>query len=144
MLRLLDKSISFTLDRRVSLAEFRDVLIRSTLSERRPVDNDGCLRGMLEHADILATCWLDDRLIGIARSVTDFHFCCYLSDLAVDQRFQHQGLGSRLISLTQSRLQPGCKLILLAAPDAVGFYRHIGFDQHPSAWLLPGDRSVPD
>lgn len=134
--------MTFSLDRPVSLPEFRDVLIRSTLSERRPVGNDSCLCGMLAHADILATCWMENRLIGIARSVTDYHFCCYLSDLAVDQEFQHQGVGSRLISLTQSRLQPECKLILLAAPAAVGFYKNIGFDQHPSAWLLPRHRSV--
>ena len=134
--------MTFTLERAVTLPEFRDVLIRSTLSERRPVGDDACLLGMLAHADVLATCWIEGRLIGIARSVTDFHYCCYLSDLAVDREFQHQGIGSRLIALTQSRLQPACKLILLAAPSAAAFYEHIGFDHHASAWLLPGDRSV--
>jgi GNAT superfamily N-acetyltransferase len=132
----------YSTDRPVSADQFRDLLLRSGLSERRPVDDLVCLQGMLDHADITATCWVDDRLVGISRSVTDFHYCCYLSDLAVDREFQSQGIGAALISLTQSLLQPRCKVILLAAPSARDYYPHIGFDQHPSAWVLPRDRAL--
>jgi GNAT superfamily N-acetyltransferase len=132
----------FTLDRLVSLYEFRDLLIRSTLSERRPIDDSACLQGMLDNSDLLATCSLGERLIGIARSVTDYHYCCYLSDLAVDRDFQNQGIGSELISLTQSNLGPKCKMILLSAPAASQYYPHIGFEQHASAWVLSRDRRI--
>ena len=134
--------LHFALDRPVSLDEFRDLLIRSTLSERRPIDDSACLQGMLDNSDIIGTCWLGERLIGIARSVTDYHYCCYLSDLAVDRDFQSQGVGSQLISLTQGKLGPKCKIVLLSAPAASQYYPHIGFQQHSSAWVLPRDQKI--
>lgn len=134
--------MDFTLDRKPSAAEFRDLLVRSTLSERRPIDDMECLQGMLDHAHLIATCWIGERLIGMARSVTDYHYCCYLSDLAVDSKFQRQGIGAQLIALTQTRLQARCKIILLSAPAASGYYPHIGFVSHPSAWILPADQTV--
>lgn len=75
-------------------------------------------------------------LIGVARSVTDFAYCCYLSDLAVDQAYARQGVGRRLIEETRGRLGPKCSLVLLAAPAAVDYYPHIGFTRHPQAWML--------
>lgn len=100
------------------------------------MDNPECLEGMLRHADILATCWDGEKLVGVSRSVTDFSYCCYLSDLAVDTACQRQGIGKKLIELTQSQLGPLCKIILLAAPAAVEYYPRIGFSHHPQAWIL--------
>jgi predicted N-acetyltransferase YhbS len=74
--------------------------------------------------------------VGVARSVTDFSYCCYLSDLAVVLAYQCQGIGRELIRLTQTCLEPKCKIILLAAPKAVDYYPKIGFIQHHSAWML--------
>ena len=137
--RYLPEMLRYSLTDSVSVAAFRDVLIRSTLAERRPVDDPECLEGMLRHANVIATCWNGETLVGIARSVTDFSYCCYLSDLAVDAALQRQGIGRRLIELTQSRLGPRCKIILLAAPAAVAYYPRIGFTHHPQAWVLaPG------
>ena len=134
--------MDFSIARIVSVDEFRDLLLRSTLSARRPVDDLECLRRMLENSDIVATCWKKDLLIGIARSITDFSYCCYLSDLAVDVAFQKQGIGTELISLTQSMLGPRCKIILLSAPAAADYYPHIGFEPHSSAWILARDRKL--
>lgn len=128
--------LRYSLTEPVSVEAFRDLLIRSTLAERRPVEDPDCLEGMLRHADLTATCWAGETLVGIARSVTDFSYCCYLSDLAVDASFQRQGMGKRLIELTQTRLGPLCKIILLAAPAAVDYYPRIGFSHHPQAWIL--------
>jgi ribosomal protein S18 acetylase RimI-like enzyme len=93
---------------------------------------------MLEHANLICTAWDGDLLVGVARSVTDFTFCCYLSDLAVDAAYQRQGIGLELIRLTQSRIHPDAKLVLLAAPKAVHYYPKIGMTQHHSAWIAPG------
>jgi predicted N-acetyltransferase YhbS len=134
--------MNFSLARIVSVDEFRDLLLRSTLSARRPVEDLDCLRGMLDNSDIVATCWNENLLVGIARSITDFSFSCYLSDLAVDVNFQKQGIGTELISWTQSMLGPHCKIILLSAPAAVDYYPHIGFEPHSSAWILPRDRKL--
>lgn len=135
-------SICYAVDRSITLAQFRDVLVRSTLGERRPVDNDECLRGMIDHADILATAWDGDKLVGISRSLTDWHYACYLADLAVDSAYQHRGIGTHLIDLTQRQLGPLCKIILLAAPAANGYYPHLGFEHNPRAWWLLPDKRV--
>ena len=104
------------------------------MGERRPLDDSACIEGMLKNADLLVTAWDGEQLVGIARSVTDFSYCCYLSDLAVDEAYQKQGIGRRLIRETEKALAQTCKIILLAAPQAVDYYPHIGFTRHPSAW----------
>ena len=79
-----------------------------------------------------------DLLVGVARSVTDFAYCCYLSDLAVCADYQRQGIGLELQRRTLAMLGPRCKLILLAAPAAAGYYPHIGFERHESCWVATG------
>jgi len=134
--------IRYHTDRRITASEFIDVLRRSTLAERRPVDDPKCIQAMLEHADLLCTAWDGDILVGVARSVTDFEYCCYLSDLAVDQAYQKAGIGKKLIEQTKSRLGPRATIILLAAPKAESYYPKIGFDAHRSAWILPVGNDV--
>jgi GNAT superfamily N-acetyltransferase len=129
-------NIRYQHDRSVSEDEFIDLLRRSTLAERRPVDDRNCVKAMIQHANLLCTAWDGATLVGVARSVTDFEYCCYLSDLAVDVRYQKMGVGRELIRLTQSRLGQQAKIILLAAPAAEKYYPRIGFEAHPSAWIL--------
>ena|ERR1700730_1810319 len=119
--------------RKISCEQFIDVLSRSTLGDRRPVNDSERIVSMLEHADLLCTAWAGDLLVGVARSVTDFSYCCYVSDLAVDVSYQKRGVGLELMHLTQSRLHPKCTIILLAAPSAEGYYPKIGMTQHRSA-----------
>jgi ribosomal protein S18 acetylase RimI-like enzyme len=132
--------VTYGVNRSITAPVFVDLLQRSTLAQRRPVEDTICIQGMLDHANLLVTAYADDLLlIGVARSVTDFHYCCYLSDLAVDVAFQRRGVGQELMRLTQQQLGPRCNLILLAAPAAVDYYPHIGFEHHPQAWILkPG------
>lgn len=138
----MNDAVSFFTDRRIPVAQFRDVLIHSTLGERRPVDDEPRLQAMLDHADLLITAWRDEQLVGVARSVTDFQYCCYLSDLAVDRAMQRRGVGRGLIEHTRSQLGPRCNLILLSAPAAVDYYPALGFERHPSAWVLAADRPL--
>ena len=124
----------------LSPALFTDLLRRSTLAERRPVDDAEAIAGMLANADLTVTAWDGELLVGVARSVTDFIYCCYLSDLAVDVAYQRQGIGVELIARTQAQLGPRCNLILLAAPAAADYYGHIGFIHHPRCWILTRDK----
>lgn len=135
-------TIQYHADRRLTPDEFIDVLNRSTLGERRPVDDRACIQAMLEHANLLCTAWDGPKLVGVARSMTDFAYCCYLSDLAIDEAYQRKGLGKELIALTQSRLGPKAKLILLAAPKAVEYYPKLGFQAHPSAWVVEATKPL--
>jgi len=136
------RTIHLDASRKISPREFVDVLKRSTLAERRPVEDSRCIQAMLDHANLLCTAWDGSKLVGVARSVTDFEYCCYLSDLAVDVAYQKLGIGRDLIRLTQSRLGRSAKIILLSAPKAEGFYPRIGFDTHPSAWILPAGKAL--
>jgi GNAT superfamily N-acetyltransferase len=126
----------------ISVSQFVDLLKASTLAERRPVNDLACMQGMLDHADLIVTAWDEARLVGIARSVTDFHYACYLSDLAVDLGYQRAGIGKTLQAVTQEQLGPHCNLILLAAPAADTYYGHIGFANHPRCWVLARDRRI--
>jgi predicted N-acetyltransferase YhbS len=122
--------------------EFIDLLKRSTLAERRPVDDPQCVKAMIAHANLICTAWNGETLVGIARSLTDFEYCCYLADLAVDEAGQKKGIGRELIRLTQSKLGRQARIILLAAPKAEGYYGHIGFEAHHSAWILPDGKRL--
>ena len=135
-------NIRYETSRQISTEEFTDLLKRSTLAERRPVGDPKCIQAMLQHANLLCTAWDGEKLVGIARSVTDFEYCCYLSDLAVDEAYQRKGIGRELLRLTQSRLGNRAKMILLAAPKAEGYYPRIGFDTHRSAWILAASESL--
>lgn len=132
--------IHYESERKISEVEFVDVLRRSSLAERRPVEDDACIAAMLAHANLLCTAWDGEKLVGVARSVTDFAWCCYLSDLAVDVAYQKRGIGRELIRRTQSRLGEGAKLILLSAPKAAEYYPKLGFTAHPSAWVIGARR----
>ncbi len=83
---------------------------------------------MLEHVNLIITASEKYVLIGAARSLTDYLFCTYLFDLAVDQAYQKQGIGKELIRLTKLE-STRAKLILLSAPKAVEYYPKIGMKQ---------------
>jgi len=135
-------TIEYRINVPVSAVQFIDLLRRSTLAERRPVDDRDCIEGMIGNSNLTVSAWDGGQLAGIARSVTDFHYACYLSDLAVDRALQKQGIGRRLQALTQDQLGPRCTLILLAAPAADAYYGHIGFSRHERCWILERDSSV--
>lgn len=136
-------NIEYFHDRKITSEQFVDVLKRSTLSERRPIHDPDRISQMLAHANLICTAWDDSVLVGVSRSLTDFSFCCYLSDLAVDVAYQKQGIGAELIRVTQSRLHPKCLINLLAAPAAVGYYPKIGMTPHQSAWITPASPQLP-
>lgn len=131
-------TITYQFEPELNAAEFVDVLVRSTLAGRRPVDRPDVIRGMLEHADLVVTARADKLLVGVSRTITDFNYCTYLSDLAVDQTYQGRGIGRELIRLTHEAAGTHTTLILLAAPKARGYYPHIGMEPHDSAWIIRG------
>ncbi|MEH7332986.1 GNAT family N-acetyltransferase [Neobacillus drentensis] len=95
----------------------------------RPAEDLQRLQRMIDHADILITAWVNEKLIGIARALTDFSYCCYLSDLAVDKEYQKTGIGKELVRLVQEQIGEEATLILLASPVAMEYYPKIGFEK---------------
>ena len=135
-------NIEYKLNLNITTEEFIEVLKNSTLGERRPIDDLKTIKGMIENSNLIVTASIDNKIIGIARAVTDFNYCCYLSDLAVDKQYQKNGIGKQLISKVQEQLNGKCKIILLSAPDAKEYYPKIGFTQHNSAWTLQRDKKL--
>jgi len=133
-------TIRYEINSTITVDEFLGLLDVSTLAERRPVDDLECIRGMLENSNLIVSAWDGSKLVGIARSITDFHYACYLSDLAVDLSYQRQGIGLKLQQITQDQLQSHCKLILISAPSANDYYPNIGYQSSDRCWVLTRDR----
>lgn len=128
--------ISYSDQASITAKQAIDLYERSTLGERRPINNVTTFELMLKNANLIVTAWDDDKLIGISRSLTDFAYVAYLADLAVDEQYQRTGIGKQLIEETKARLGPECMIVLLAAPKANAYYEHLGFEHNPRAWTL--------
>ena len=124
-------TITYAIEDGLEPEEFIDVLKRSGLDARRPVDKPDVIQDMVDNADLTITARDGDgRLVGVARSVTDFAYCCYLSDLAVDREAQRQGIGKELMARTKQAA--GCdkiSLLLLSAPDGMEYYPKAGLQK---------------
>jgi GNAT superfamily N-acetyltransferase len=133
-----DTEVVYALEPDLSVTEFVDVLVRSSLAERRPVADLKRIGTMLERADIIVTARAGGVLVGVARSVTDFSYCCYLSDLAVDRQWQGRGIGTGLMLRTKgvavAEFGDGVRCILLSAPAAIEFYEKVGLERHPNCF----------
>lgn len=127
--------IVYAMEKSLDADEFIEVLKNSRLSERRPVDDEQRISSMCNNANLIVTARLNGELIGIARSITDFVYCTYLSDLAVDVAYQKKGIGKKLIEETK-KITPQAKLILLSAPAAIDYYPKIGMTKHNHCYYL--------
>jgi predicted N-acetyltransferase YhbS len=121
---------------KISADEFIDLLQRSTLAERRPVNDKDRIQKMLDHGNVIITAWYKNTLVGVSRALSDFSFCCYLSDLAVDEKFQKQGIGKTLIDETHKTAGLHTVLILLAAPAAAQYYPKIGMERFTDCFII--------
>jgi len=135
-------NIKYKINEHVNADQYIKLLVKSTLGKRRPIDDRNCIEGMLNNSNLTVSAWDGDILVGFARSMTDFHYACYLSDLAVDKEYQKTGIGKKLQMITQDNLGLKCKLILVAASDANSYYEHIGFTNNPRCWILDRDQRI--
>jgi GNAT superfamily N-acetyltransferase len=133
--------IDYRTGNQIDLDQVIDLYVASTLGERRPVGDRERMRAMLANGNLVITAWEGDLLVGISRSLTDWAYATYLSDLAVRASHQRRGIGKELMRRTQSAA-PNAMVILLAAPKAVDYYPHTGFTRHESAWILRPDEAV--
>lgn len=138
----MDIEIEYKVNSPITADQFIDLLQRSTLGERRPVEDINCIEGMLKNSNLMISAWRQGNLVGIARSLTDFNYACYLSDLAVCRNYHDCGIGRKMQVLTQQQLGQKCKIILVAAPDANTYYEHIGYASNSRCWVLERDKSL--
>ncbi|HTZ74950.1 MAG TPA: GNAT family N-acetyltransferase [Candidatus Aquilonibacter sp.] len=134
--------IEYRLGNDLNLDEVIDLYAASTLGERRPIAERDRMASMLKNANLVVSAWDGNLLVGISRSLSDFSYATYLSDLAVRVSHQRTGIGKGLIRQTQKAGGPQARIILLSAPAATNYYPRVGFKQHPSAWILAGDAII--
>lgn len=103
---------------------------------KRPTSDLPRIRRMYENSNLVVSAWKGDELVGVARSLTDFSYCCYLSDLAVSKEHQKSGIGKILVQLTKRIIGPQAMLLLLAAPSAMEYYPHIGFETVKNGFII--------
>lgn len=106
----------------------------------RPTKDIPRIARMLANASIVISAWDGTRLVGISRALTDFAYCCYLSDLAVDLAYQKHGIGRELIRRTQSFIGEEVSLILLSASGAMNYYPKVGFALADNAYIIQRKR----
>ncbi len=128
------QEIDYRVNAKVDTKQFIDIIRRSGL--RRPIDDATRIQRMIDQANLTVTAWDNDKLIGIARSLTDFSYCCYLSDLAVDKEYQRAGIGKELVRRIRQEAGEETSLILLAAPEAMEYYPKIGFEKLENAFII--------
>jgi ribosomal protein S18 acetylase RimI-like enzyme len=130
-------SVLYAAEPDLDVGEFIRVLLESGLGATRPTGDLVRIKQMLANADLIVTARLDKAggaLIGVARCITDFSWCCYLSELAVSRSAQGLGVGKGLIDETRRLLGPRVSLVLASMPNAVGFYERIGMPRQPDAF----------
>lgn len=130
--------VEYTVNQPMTASELSDVFRRSGI--RRPVDDLPRLGEMIDRANLLIAARVGGRLVGVARSLTDFCYACYLSDLAVDLDYQRRGIGQELIRRTREAIGERTMLLLIAAPEAMDYYHRIGFEKMDRAWHIARTR----
>jgi len=103
----------------------------------RPINDVARIEAMYEHSNLVVTAWLDGELVGVSRALTDFNYCCYLSDLAVKLEHQQLGIGKELIRITKETIGKQTMLLLLSAPNAMDYYPKVGFDKVINGFRIP-------
>lgn len=102
----------------------------------RPTNDIPRIARMFASSNLVLSAWADGVLVGICRALTDYSYCCYLSDLAVDRAFQKHGIGKQFIERVQAIIGDEVSLILLSAPSAMSYYPSVGFAKAENAFII--------
>ena len=125
---------------RLDPVEYTDLVRHSGLG--RPVNDAARMAALLAGSNLVVTAraaTAGGRLVGAARSLSDFAYCCYLSDLCVDPAFQGQGIGRALIGETKRIIGPQSMLLLLSSRDAMSYYPRIAMELVNNGFVIRRD-----
>lgn len=126
--------ISYLESKAVSAADVATVFMNSGI--KRPYDDHERIGRMIEHSDVLITAWDEGKMVGVARAITDYSYCCYLSDLAIDKEYQKQGIGKELVNRLQQIIWDECSIVLISSPIATDYYPRLGFSKNDKDYTI--------
>ena len=119
-----------------SLAAADVAAVFESSSIRRPTEDLARIERMFANANLVISAWHENRLVGVCRALTDFSYCCYLSDLAVDKAYQKHRIGKELIARIQAAIGDEVALILLSSPEAMEYYPKLGFEKVENGFII--------
>ena len=102
----------------------------------RPTNDPDRIEKMFQNSGLVVTAWDGDKLVGISRTITDWVWCSYLSDLAVNPEYKKSGIGKRLIELTREKVGDQSMLLLLSVPTAMEYYPKVGFTKEDRGFII--------
>ncbi|MEP7240943.1 MAG: GNAT family N-acetyltransferase [Devosia sp.] len=123
-------SVVYAAEPRLSAEDYIAVIGSTYMCDRRPVDNAPRVAEILRGSELIVTARDEaGTIVGVARGISDGAWVCYLADLCVRDGWQGKGIGKRLLDTCYEVLGPRMGLVLLAFPEAVDYYRHIGMGE---------------
>ena len=127
-------TIEYKINNPISTSSIIEVFINSRIS--RPLVDLARIEKMFNNSNLIVSAWEGDKLIGVSRSLTDFSYCCYLSDLAVRKEYRNPGIGKRMIEITKKEIGEKVMLLLLSAPNAMEYYTKVGFEKVQNGFII--------
>lgn len=127
-------NITYSFDVRPSADQIIELYENAGLP--RPTNDKERIQKMFDNSNLIVTAWDKDLLVGVSRSITDWVWACYLSDLAVRNEFKNEGIGSQLIKLTKEKVGDQSMILLLSVPSAMEYYPKIGFVKQESSFII--------
>ncbi len=126
--------IDFSLDRKPTADQIIELYNNSGLP--RPTQDKERIQKMFDNSNLIITVRDKDLLVGVSRSITDWVWACYLSDLAVIQEYKKEGIGKKLIDLTKEKVGDQSMVLLLSVPTAMDYYPKEGFEKQESSFII--------
>lgn len=127
-------SITYSFDIRPSADQIIELYDNAGLP--RPTHDKERIQKMFDHSNLIVTAWDKELLVGVARSITDWVWACYLSDLAVRKEYKKTGIGKQLINLTKEKVGNQSMVLLLSVPTAMEYYPKVGFKKQESSFII--------
>ena len=126
--------IKYSFDKRPTVEQIIELYDNSGLP--RPTHDKERIQKMFDNSNLIVTAWNNELLVGVSRSITDWVWSCYLSDLAVRSDYKKEGIGRKLIDLTKEKVGEQSMVLLLSVPAAMEYYPKVGFKKQESSFII--------
>lgn len=126
--------INYSFDKKPTTDQIIELYNNSGLP--RPTNDRARIQKMYDNSNLIVSAWHNDLLVGVSRSITDWVWSCYLSDLAVRDDYKKEGIGKKLINLTKEKVGDESMVLLLSVPTAMEYYPKVGFTKQESSFII--------
>jgi len=95
------------------------------------------LMNCLSKSDVIISLWIDKKIVGFGRALSDGIFRSVLWDIVIDQNYQGKGYGKVIVNaLLESKSIKKTKKIYLMTSNKKDFYAQLDFEEVDSQTLL--------